>query len=153
MASYKILLDNDVRHLESDFPAKTVRQLGDIGLSTSASDDDIIVAASERGHIIVTNNRKDYEGKVKERIAASSKKELGCTQVHGLVIVVPSDALKQTQALKKASRQLWFEGRRIGWKEVNKLCLKVVIHDDGTADVSKLPRCPHCTFADEKDDD
>ena len=43
-----------------------------------------------------------------------------------------------------------FEGRSIGWKTVQDLCLKVVISEAGKATVTKLPRCPHCLFTDEE---
>ena len=149
MASFKFLLDNDVRHLFACFPSKQTVQLEDVGLDRSASDEDIVAAASENGYVIVTNNRSDFEREVPSKIAESSKKKLGCTQVHGLVIVLPSDRLKQERAIDRASKQLRFEDRPITWKDVNELCLKVVIEETGRATVTKLPRCPHCNFDDE----
>ncbi len=150
MASFKFLLDNDVRHLTSCFPSKQVLQLEDVRLDLSAPDEDIVAAASQLRLIIVTKNRRDYEQEVRQRIPASSKKKLGCTQVHGLVLILPSDRLKQESAIARASKQLKFENRSIGGKEVNSLCLKVVIEESGKAPVSKLPRCPPCEFGDAK---
>jgi hypothetical protein len=152
MADYKLLLDNDVRHLDSCFPKKQTDQLSDVGLDVSASDDAIVAVASQNNYIIVTNNRRHFEHKVKTRIAASSKKDLGCTQVHGLIVVLPSEQLKQERAIRRAAKQLRFEGKPIGWKEVSELCLKVVIEETGKPTVTKLPRCPHCVFEDDEDD-
>ncbi len=152
MASFKFLLDNDVRHLASCFPAKQTCQLEDVGLKPSATDDEVVAAASQSGHIIVTNNRRDFEHEVDSRIAQSSKKDGGCTQVHGLIIVLPSERLKQEQAIAKAAKSLRFEGKAIGWKDVGERCLKVVIEDSGRATVSKLARCPTCSFADSRED-
>jgi hypothetical protein len=70
--------------------------------------------------------------------------------VHGLVIVLPSEMLKQERAIDRASKQLLFQDKPIGWKDVNELCLKVVIEENGKASVSKLPRCPHCVFHDDE---
>jgi hypothetical protein len=149
MASFKFLLDHDVRHLASSFPSKQTLQLENVGLSGRNSDVEIVQAASERGCIIVTNNARDFEKDVPEHIASTSKKRLGCTQVHGLVIVVPSEMFAQEKAIAEASGRLTFEGRSIGWKEVSDLCLKVVIGRDGRPTVTNLPRCPYCKFGDD----
>jgi hypothetical protein len=151
MASFKFLLDNDVRHLSSCFPSRQTVQLEAVGLDRSASDEDIVAEASRRGYVIVTNNRHDFEHEVPTRIAESSKKDLGCTQVHGLVIILPSERLKQERAIARASKQLRFQNKPIVWKDVNELCLKVVIEETGKATVSKLPRCPHCNFRDDEE--
>jgi hypothetical protein len=66
--------------------------------------------------------------------------------------VLPSERLKQEQAVARAGKSLRFEGKRIGWKDVTERCLKVVIGDSGRATVSKLARCPGCTFADTEAD-
>jgi Domain of unknown function (DUF5615) len=149
MASFKFLLDNDVRHLSSCFPSKQTVQLEDVGLDRDASDEDIVAEASLHSYVIVTNNRRDFEHEVPTRIAESSKKDQGCTQVHGLVIILPSERLKQERSIARASKQLRFENRPIAWKDVNELCLKVVIEETGKATVTKLPRCPHCIFRDD----
>jgi predicted nuclease of predicted toxin-antitoxin system len=150
MASFKFLLDNDVRHLSARFPNKQTVQLEDISLDRDASDEDIVAAASQLGYVIVTNNRRDFEHEVRNRVAETSSKKLGCTQVHGLVIVLPLERLKQERAIDRASKQLRFQDKPIGWKDVNELCLKVVIEESGRASVTKLPRCPHCTFRDDE---
>lgn len=149
MASFKFLLDNDVRHLSACFPNKQTVQLEDVRLDRDASDEDIVAAASQLGYVIVTNNRRDFEHEVRNRVAETSSKKLGCTQVHGLVIVLPLERLKQERAIDRASKQLRFQDKLIGWKHVNELCLKVVIEESGRASVTKLPRCPHCTFRDD----
>jgi predicted nuclease of predicted toxin-antitoxin system len=123
MASFKFLLDNDVRHLASQFPPKQTCQLEDVGLAPSATDEAVVMAASVNGHIIVTNNRRDFEHKVQSRIEESSKKEGRCGQVHGLIVVLPSERLKQEQAVARAGKSLRFEGKRIGWKDVTERCL------------------------------
>lgn len=151
MASFKFLLDHDVRHLASSFPSKQVLMLEDVGLSQRSSDGEIVEAASERGCIIVTNNARDFEKEVPEHIASTSKKAKGCTQVHGLVIVVPPEKFVQEKALADATATLTFEGRSIGWKEVSDLCLKVMVSKETRPVVTKLPRCPYCKFGDEKD--
>ena len=150
MASFKFLLDNGVRHLASCFPSKQTVQLEDIGLDRDASDGDIVAEASLNAYVIVTNNRRDFEHEVPSRIPESSKKGQGCTQVHGLVIILPFDRLKQERAIDRASEQLRFEGKLITWKDVNELCFKVVIEETGKATVTKLPRCPHCIFRDDE---
>src|SRR5712664_1618623 len=101
MASFKFLLDHDVRHLASCFTDKQTLHLEDVGLTPRASDAEIIAAASESTYIIVTNNARDFEQGVPDHIAATSKKRLGCKQVHGLVIVLPSEKLKQVPAIDR----------------------------------------------------
>jgi hypothetical protein len=149
MASYKFLLDNCVRHLASVFPDSQTLQLEHVDLKANDSDADIVAVASENKYIIVTNNRRHFEHEVVERIAESSKKQFGCTQVHGLIIVLPVDQLKQERAIRRASKQLSYDGEAITWKDVNERCLKVIVEESGKAIVSKLPRCPHCNFHDE----
>jgi hypothetical protein len=144
MAGFKFLLDADVRHLASCFPQNQTLQVEDLGLDSSASDEAIIEAAED--YLIVTNNRRDYETGVVSRINMSSKKRNGCTQIHGLVIVLPSTKEEQVQAIKRASKQLLLDGRPITWKIVHEECLKVIIESNGNARVTRLPRCPHCAF-------
>jgi hypothetical protein len=150
MAGFKFLLDNDVRHLQAVLPPKQTVMLEDVGLEPASPDDDVVVVASGDNLLIVTNNRRDFEHKIKARIAASTKKENGCTQVHGLVVVVPTEAISQTRSLVAASKNLFFEGKRIGWKNVHEWCLKVVIPKSGIPVITRLPRCPHCLFTDAK---
>jgi|SRR5215472_10329438 len=150
MPNYRFLLDNDVSHLANSFPTNQVAHLSEYELVPNADDKFIVQVASENGLIIVTHNRKDFEKYVPQWIARSSKKQLGCTQVHGLIVLLPSTKYQQEQAIKRAASQLEFEGRPVTWKDVNKLCLKVVIEISGKARITKLPRCPHCKFADEE---
>jgi hypothetical protein len=149
VANYRFLLDNDVRHLLACFPSKQVLQLEDVGLDASADDRSIVSAASSNGLIVVTNNRRDFEKAVNERISASRKKKGGCTRVDGLVVILPSDRILQERALSRAASQMAFEGRPITWKEVNEQCLKVIVEESGNVRVSRLPRCPHCDFGQE----
>jgi hypothetical protein len=150
MANFRFLLDNCVRHLHSAMPPKQAVFLEEAGLSPDAPDDNVVEVASVKGLLIVTNNRRHFEQEVAARIAESSRKNDGCTQVQGLVVVVPSDAIIQERVFAAASKNLIFEGGRIGWKTVHELCLKVVIPEFGAPKVTRLPRCPHCRFADAK---
>lgn len=149
MAGFKYLLDHDVRHLSSYFADKQTLQLEDVGLTSRASDEEIIAVASERNCVIVTNNRRDFENKVTQWIAESSKKKKGCTQVHGLIIILPSEQISQERALTTALKNLRSDGNSIGMKDVHERCLKVVVEASGKAVVTRLPRCPHCEFSDE----
>jgi hypothetical protein len=149
MANFKYLMDHDVRHLCSCFPPKQTLQLEDVGLEPAAIDQEIIAVASERRCVIVTNNRRHFERHVPGHIAESSKKPFGCRQVHGLIIVLPSDKLVQERAVTRASKQLALKGKSLTWRDVNGLCLKVVIQATGKATVTKLPRCPYCGFDDD----
>jgi len=106
MAKFKFLLDNDVRHLQAVLPPKQTVHLEEIGLRPSSPDGDVVEAASVKGLLIVTNNRRDFEQWVDARIAETSRKDDGCTQVQGLVVVVPSDAISQARALVRARRML-----------------------------------------------
>src|SRR5271156_1742422 len=101
MASFKFLLDNDVRGVADALPPKQVRQLEDVGLAADAEDKEVVEVASLEGLILVTHNRKDFERFVPERIAESTKKDDGCTQVHGLIIVLPTTLVEQIEAIKK----------------------------------------------------
>lgn len=124
MAKYKFLLDNDVRHLQSVLPARQTVQLEEVSLSGLSSDDEIVEAASGKNLLIVTNNKRDFQHGVVARIGQSRKGDYNCTQVHGLVIIVPSDAIIQKRVLAAATKNLIFEGRRIGWKNIFEQCLK-----------------------------
>lgn len=147
--SVKLLLDNNVAHLANCFSSKQVVHLSDVKLSKDSPDDEVVAVASTKGYIIVTNNRRDFEKEVPRRVAASRKRDGDCTQVHGLVVLLPSDKEAQVRALTRAGSQLRYEGRSIGWQEVRDLCLKVVIEQTGKTNITKLPRCPHCVFDDE----
>jgi len=146
MAKFKFLLDNDVRHLHSVLPARQTVQLEEVGLSGLSSDNEIVEAASVENLLIVTNNSRHFQRGVVERIGQSRKSDDGCTQVHGLVVVVPSDALVQERVLAAAAKNLIFEGKRMGWKNVFEQCLKVVIEAAGPPKITRLPRCPWCKF-------
>ena len=146
MAKFKFVLDNDVRHLQSVLPARQTVQVEDVGLSGLSSDDEIVEVASVKNLLIVTNNRRDFQQKVFARIGESRRGEYDCTQVHGLVIVVPSDAIIQERLLAAAAKNLIFEGKRIGWKNVFEQCLKVVIEASGPPKITRLPRCQWCKF-------
>jgi Domain of unknown function (DUF5615) len=144
MAKFKFIVDNDVRHLQSVLPPRQTVQLEEVGLDGRSDDDEIVELASQRNLLIVTNNRRHFEQKVLARISQSRDSELGCTQVQGLVIVLPSDAIVQKRVLAAASKNLIFEGKRIGWKNVVEQCLKVVIEASGRPKITRLPLCPWC---------
>jgi Domain of unknown function (DUF5615) len=151
MAKFKFLLDNDVRHLAEVLPAKQTAHLEGVGLNAASTDEEIVQAASTRNLLIVTNNRRDFQQAVVNWIGESTKKADGCTQVHGLVIIKPSEALNQSRLFLLAAKKLDFEGKRIGWKTVFDECLQVVIEASGAVKITKLPRCPFCpVFAEAK---
>jgi hypothetical protein len=123
MAKFKFLVDNCVRHLQSVLPARQTVQLEEVGLSGLSGDDEVVEVASVENLLIVTNNSLHFQQGVIARIGESRKGEHDCTQVHGLVIVVPSDAIVQQRVLVAAAKNLIFEGKRIGWKTVFEQCL------------------------------
>jgi len=145
MVNYKILLDNDVRHLEPCFRSGTVVHLSDVGLDDEASDHALAEAALERGYIVFTNTRRGYVPEDPETAAADiPNKDRDCTKMYGHVVIVPSDKNSQAAAIDRASRQMAFEGRKVSWKQVRDNSLKVVIHDKGKPTVTKMPLCLHC---------
>lgn len=144
MAKFGFLLDNDVRHLHAALPARQTRQLEEVGLSPASNDHEIVHEASLRNLLIVTNNRRDFQQAVAKRIGESTRRPDGCTQVHGLVIVKPTEAITQLRVLAAAPRKLIFEGRNIGWKTVFEEALQVVIETSGVPRITRLPRCPFC---------
>jgi hypothetical protein len=146
MAKFKFVVDNCVRHLQSVLPARQTVQLEEIGLNALSGDDEIVEVASAQNLLIVTNNGHHFQQGVIARIAESRKGEHGCTQVNGLVIVVPSDAIVQKRVLAAAAKNLIFEGKKIGWKTVFEQCLMVVIGASGPPKITRLPRCPWCKF-------
>jgi hypothetical protein len=150
MANGKTLVDNDVRHLATCFRRKSVVQLEDVGLRASSTDQEILDLASARRLLIVTNNKRDFTKGATKKIAQTSPKIKGCTQIHGMIIVVPSDAIVQERVLRAALKSLRFEGREIGLKNVQDECLQVLIDNDGQAKVTKLPRCQWCEIRDAK---
>jgi hypothetical protein len=146
VAKFKFVLDNDVRHLQSILPARQTVQLEEVGLSGLSSDEEIMEVASGANLLIVTNNSRHFQQGVVARIGQSRKGSYDCTQVQGLVVVVPSDAIIQKRVLAAAAKSLIFEGKRIGWKNVFEQCLKVVIEASGPPKITRLPRCPWCKF-------
>ncbi len=150
MPKISFLLDNDVRHLSNILPPKQAVQLEDAGLDPWSSDSDIVEALSATQLLLITNNRRDFERDVNARIGETSRRADGCTQVHGLVIILPNDGISQERAFLAASKKLRFKGKRIGWKAVHDLCLKVVISASGEPTITRLPRCPYCLFPDVK---
>jgi hypothetical protein len=42
------------------------------------------------------------------------------------------------------------DGKKITFKDVHELDLFVRVHSSGKAVVTRLPRCPHCPYEDEK---
>jgi predicted nuclease of predicted toxin-antitoxin system len=146
VAKFKFLLDNDVRHLQSVLPERQAVQLEEVGLSGLSCDDEIVEVASVKNLLIVTNNQRDFQQEVVARIGESRKGKFDCTQVHGLVIIVPSDAITQKRVLAAAAKNLIFEGKPISWKAVYEQCLRVVIEASGAPKITRLPRCHWCKF-------
>jgi hypothetical protein len=141
MYGYRFLVDNDCRWVASLLPKAL--GLKDVGLPENAPDEEIIEEAADRRCIIVTANGYEYRGKIKRFVAASTKKEWGCCDVWGLV-VVPNDLASQERLVSQAEQRLRFGERQIDWSDVWWESLVVRITKDNRPIVSQLPRCPGC---------
>jgi hypothetical protein len=141
MYGYRFLVDNDCRWVGSLLPKALA--LKDVGLPENAPDEAIIEEAADCRCTIVTANGYDYLGKIKRFVAASTKKEWGCYDVWGLV-VVPNDLASQERLVSRASERLWFGDRQVDWSDVWWESLVVRITKDNRPIVRQLPRCPGC---------
>jgi len=148
MSHFKFLLDEGVKHLARHFPVKRVFTLESLGLSSDASDDDIVDAASIRNCLLVVANRRDFVPKIRAYVAKSTKKDAGCRRVSGLLVFVPNEEHVQERLLRGLERRLVFEGKKITFKDVHDRDLLVQIEASGAVKIKRLPRCPHCTYHD-----
>lgn len=150
MSGFKFQIDQSVNHLTNLFPKKRVATNKTLGVDEKTPDDELVEIASIQRNLIVTANRGDFEHAIKKYVARSSKKQFGCKRVPGLVLLLSNDKLTQERLLKGLESRLFFEGKKITYKDVHDLDLFVKVHSTGKASVSRLPRCPHCPYKDEK---
>jgi hypothetical protein len=143
------MLDRGVNHLRDCFSSKRVVSTETLGLRSNLPDEEIIEHAAINGHLLVASNRRDFLRDAKRYIAQSSKKPYGCRRVPGMILLVPNDEITQRRVLKDLESRLRFEGKRISYADVHDRDLVVVVEASGKAIVSKLPRCPHCTYGDD----
>jgi hypothetical protein len=140
---YKFLVDNDCRGVVSLLPSGRALNLKDVGLSESSSDEEIIEEAVSRRYIIMTANGQDFVDKVNRFVASSTRKEWGCHDASGLV-VVPNDHASQERLIPWAEERLRLHKRQITWPDVWSESLLVRIKKDENHEVRQLPRCPTC---------
>ena len=66
----------------------------------------------------------------------------------GLIMLIPNEQIVQERALKGLEHRMTLDGKRISYSEVHDRDLLVQVEVDGTARVTRLPRCPHCEYDD-----
>lgn len=145
MAHFKFLLDRSVKALLHCFPHKRVETTESIGLSDAAPDETIVKEASLGKFLLVTANRSDFRKAVREYVAQSSKKPMGCHAVNGMILLIPNQHHVQEKILRNRESRLCFENRKITYNDVHALELLVQVESDGSARVERLPRCRHCS--------
>jgi hypothetical protein len=148
MAHFKFLLDRGVAYLARCFPPKRVVTTDSLGLPSNAADEEIVEIASINKYLLVAANRCDFVPAVRAHIAKSSKKESGCCRVCGLIMLVPNQQLAQERALQRLEERMLLEGKKVTYAEVHDRDLLVQVEHDGTSRISRLPRCPHCSYSD-----
>ena len=93
---------------------------------------------------------EDFEHAIAKYVARSSKKQFGCNRVPGLILLLSNDRFVQERLLKGLESRLFFDGKKITFQDVHERDLLVKVHSTGKAVVTRLPRCPHCNYEDEK---
>ena len=146
MGHFKFMLDRGVSHLLDCFPAKRVVSTETLGLRSTLSDDEIVAYASEKGYLLVASNRRDFLRDAKRHVAQSSKKQFGCCRIPGLILLVPNEEIVQRRVLKGLESRLAFKGEVISFTDVHDQDLLVTIDATSKITVSRLPRCPHCSY-------
>jgi hypothetical protein len=63
-------------------------------------------------------------------------------------MLVPNEQIVQERVLKGLENRMKLEGKKVTYKDVHDRDLLVQVESDGTARVSRLPRCPHCEYDD-----
>jgi hypothetical protein len=91
----------------------------------------------------MTANGHDFVDKVNLFVASSTRKEWGCHDAAGLV-VVPNDYASQKRLIPWAEERLRLDKRRITWPDVWSESLFVRIKKDENHEARQLPRCPTC---------
>lgn len=148
MAHFKFLLDRGVGHLARCFPAKRVVTINSLELPPDTPDDEIVWIAADKKYLLVAANRRDFARIVPAYIATSTKKPHGCRRVCGLILLVPNDQHVQERVLKGLEGRMLLDGEKINFSDVHDRDLLVQVEADGTARVTRLPRCPHCQYDD-----
>jgi hypothetical protein len=143
------MLDRGVNHLIDCFPSKRVVSTETLGFRSDLPDDEVIEYASLNGHLLVASNRRDFVRDSERHVAQSSKKPTGCRRVPGLILLVPDKELVQRRVLKGLESRLEFEGKPITFRDVHERDLLVTVEATGECRISRLPRCPHCTYHDD----
>src|ERR1700687_6414867 len=105
MDRYRFLGDKECRGVVSLLPSGRALSLKNVGLPENASDQDIIEEAVSRQYIIITANGYDFVDRVNRFVASSSRKEWGCHDAAGLV-VVPNDQASQERLIPRAEERL-----------------------------------------------
>lgn len=144
MAHFKFMLDRGVNHLIDRFPPKRVVSTESLGLRANLPDDEIVAFASERGHLLVASNRRDFVRDVADYVGRSSKEPFGCCRVPGMILLIPNDEITQRRVLKGLDSRLFHEGKQITFGDVHDQELLVTVETSGAVRVSRLPRCRHC---------
>jgi hypothetical protein len=148
MGHIKFMLDRGVNHLLDCFPAKRVVSTETLGFRSNLPDDEIVAEASERGYLLVASNRRDFVQDVNQHVAKSRKKEGGCCRVPGMILLVPNEEIAQRRVLEGLESRLRFEGKAIHYGDVHDRDLLVTVEATGQPRITRLPRCPHCTYRD-----
>ena len=144
MSHFKFLLDRGVTHLARCFPAKRVVTVESLGLPENTPDEEIVDIASYNGYLIVTANRRDFARLVPAQIGRSTKKADGCRRVSGMILLVPNEKHAQERTLKGLEDRMVLDGKKVSYSDVHDRDLLVQVEGDGSARVTRLPRCPHC---------
>jgi hypothetical protein len=148
MAHFKFLLDRGVSHLAHCFSEKRVVTTDSLGLPPDTPDEEIVAIASLNNYLLIAANRRDFGRLVPAHIAKSTKKTDGCHRVFGLSLLIPNEQHVQERVLKHLEERLMLDGEKLTYSDVHDRDLLVKIESDGTPRITRLPRCPHCTYDD-----
>jgi len=141
VTSYRFIFDNDSRKAAEFFPRRRIVTLEQAGLTSKASDREIVRVAADRKWIIVTANGDHFITEIKRYLRQSMK--LICHDLAGLVIV-PNDHQFQQRALPHLEERLHFNGNHIDWKDVWELDCCVRVTKNGKTQITRFERCFYC---------
>ena len=65
-----------------------------------------------------------------------------------MILLIPNEQHVQERVLKQLEDKLVFDGKKVTYTDVHDRDLLVQIESGGTARITRLPRCPHCTYDD-----
>jgi hypothetical protein len=148
MAHFKFLLDRGVSHLAHCFSEKRVVTTASLGLSDTTPDEEIVEIASHKQYLLIAANRRDFARLVPAHIAKSTKKSDGCRRFYGLILLIPNEQHVQERVLRSLEDRLVLDGKKITYADVHDRGLLVQVESSGTPRITRLPRCPHCTYDD-----